>query len=104
MSLPFRLHHAAEDDLVDAWEWYEAAKSGLGDRFVRSVRTTIDDLSRWPSSGAPVSEPDGPAVERRATTTGFPYVIRYRVTADELVVTAIYHQHRRPDFGAGREG
>ncbi len=104
MSLPFRLHHAAEDDLLSAWEWYETAESGLGDRFVRSVRATIDDLSHWPNSGAPVAESDGLVVERRATTIGFPYVIRYRVTVDEFVVTAIYHQHRRPDFGAGREG
>lgn len=103
MSLPFRLHHAAEDDLVVAWEWYEAAEPGLGDRFVRSVRATIDDLSRWPNSGARVSDPDGPAAERRAATVGFPYVIRYRVTTDELIVTAIYHQHGGPEFGAGRE-
>lgn len=72
MSLPFSFHHAAEDDLVSAWEWYEAAESGLGDRFVATVHAMIDDLSRWPNSGTPIPEADEPAVERRTTISGFP--------------------------------
>ena len=56
-----------------------------------------------PNSGAPVIEgPNGEVVERRISTSGFPYALRYRTIDETIVVTAVYHQRRPPDFGAER--
>ena len=103
MSLPFTLHSLAELDVLGAWEWYEQQQPGLGDRFVVAVGAAIVRASRWPNAGTPaIHDDNGDVVERKVATTGFPYAVRYRVTAEQLVVMAVYHQRRRPDFGADR--
>jgi plasmid stabilization system protein ParE len=103
VSRPVRFHPLAEADLAEAWSWYEERQPGLGDQLVRAVRTALDMAARWPSSGTPVIEDhDGEVVERRITTSGFPYAVRYRTIDEAIVVMAVYHQRRRPDFGAER--
>ena len=103
VSLLVTLHSLAELDVLDAWEWYEQQQPGLGDRFVVAVGAAIVRASRWPNAGTPaIHDDNGDVVERRVATAGFPYVVRYRVTDGQLVVMAVYHQRRRPDFGADR--
>ena len=103
MSLPFTLHSLAERDVLGAWEWYEQRQPGLGDRFVVAVGTAIVRASRWPNPGTPVIHlTNGDVLERRIATTSFPYAVRYRVTDGQLIVMAVYHQRRHPDFGAER--
>ena len=41
-------------------------------------------------------------MERRITTSGFPYVLRYRTIDETIVVTAVYHRRRHSDFGVQR--
>ena len=106
MSLPFLLHSLAEGDVVSGWEWYEQQQPGLGDRFVAAVGAAIASACRWPNTGTPTIHDDhddhGVIVERKVATTGFPYAARYRVTDQHLIVIAVYHQHRHPDFGNDR--
>jgi plasmid stabilization system protein ParE len=76
---------------------------GLGDRFVAAVGLAIERAARWPNAApAAIHDDDGKVVERRVAPSGFPYVVRYRVVDARLVVMAVYHQRRRPDFGADR--
>ena len=103
MGLPFMLHSLAEGDVVSGWEWYEQQQPGLGDRFVAAVGVTIASACRWPNAGTPTIHDDqGVIIERKVATTGFPYAMRYRATAQQLIVMAVYHQHRHPDFGNDR--
>jgi plasmid stabilization system protein ParE len=44
----------------------------------------------------------GEVTERKVATHGFPYAVRYRVSDGQLVVMAVYHQHRDPGFGVDR--
>ena len=41
-------------------------------------------------------------LERRIVTASFAYAVRYRVAAEQLLVIAVYHQHRRPDVAGER--
>jgi plasmid stabilization system protein ParE len=103
VSLAVTLHSLAELDVVEAWEWYEQQQPGLGDLFVAAVGAAIARAARWPNAGTPaIHDDNGEVVERRVATTGFPYAVRYRVADGQLVVMAVYHQRRRPDFGADR--
>ena len=87
-----------------AWTWYEDQQPGLGDRFAKAVDAVVLRASRWPKSGSPtVRDDNDEIVERRIATPGFPYTVRYRVIQDSLVVMAVAHQHRRPDYGADRQ-
>lgn len=42
-------------------------------------------------------------IERKLPVNGFPYAVRYRILDDRLLVMAVSHQHRHPDFGTDRE-
>ncbi len=103
MTLTIVLHPLAERDIVEAWDWYEQQLPGLGGRFVTAVGVAIERASRWPNAGAAaIGEDEGNVVERRVAPPGFPYVVRYRVADGRLIVMAVYHQRRRPDFGRDR--
>lgn len=103
MSLPFTFHSLAEGDVLSGWEWYEQQQPGLGDRFVAAVGAAIASACRWPNAGTPaINNNQGDVVERKVPTTGFPYSVRYRATNGHLVVMAVYHQRRRPDFAVDR--
>lgn len=102
MSLPITYHALARADVYDAWSWYEAREPGLGDRLVASIDAALDQVAVWPQSGSPAIEVGGEVIERRVGTTGFPYLARYRVVDDSILVTAVYHQRRHPDFASER--
>ncbi len=77
---------------------------GLGDRFLEAVRATIESVADWPGSGAPMlHDREGEVVERRSSTAGFPYAVRYRVIDGVVVVMAVHHQRRHPDADADRQ-
>ena len=102
MSLRILYHELARADLYEAWSWYEARQPGLGDRFVAAVDSALDRVAEWPSSGSPTIAAEGAVIERRVGTRGFPYLARYRVVNGTILVTAVYHQRRHPDFGSDR--
>lgn len=103
MSLPVAYHRLASRDIVSARRWYEDREAGLGDRFVVAVSEAVEQISRWPNAATPASRgADGKVTERTLPTPGFPFLVRYRVRGSTLVVVAVHHQRRRPDFGAER--
>lgn len=104
MSLGIEYHDLVDTDLEHAWTWYEDQERGLGDRFLDAIHATVVRSSRWPNAGAPVlRNDDDEVVERKLPTSGFPYAVRYRILDDRLIVMAVLHQHRHPDFGTDRE-
>lgn len=103
MSLRVEYHDLVDLDLVGAWAWYEDQRVGLGDRFLDAVNASVVRASRWPSAGTPTLRADSnEIVERKVAIDGFPYVVRYRVVGERLVVMAVSHQHRHPDVGTDR--
>jgi len=103
VSLSITYHELARADLSNAWSWYEARARGLGDRFTAAVDAALDQVAVWPASGSPAIEVDGEVIERRVATAGFPYLARYRIADDTILVMAIYHQRRHPGFGSDRQ-
>ena len=51
---------------------------------------------------APHRWPERVAGIRRLQLERFPYLIRYRITADTVQFLSILHAARHPDTGAGR--
>ena len=88
---------AAEQELTDAAEWYEAHRPGLGAEFVDSVRTKVFDLIDYPQRWRLVSG------TRRALLGRFPYALVYReIAADEIEIVAVAHVKRRPKYWSQR--
>lgn len=95
-----RIEPDAEEELSAAAEWYEAHRPGLGREFVNAVDEALERIAALPHSGAPVRDVDVPV--RRTLTKRFPYAVVFMLVADEVVVIAVAHMKRRPDYWLGR--
>jgi plasmid stabilization system protein ParE len=90
----------AAKELQDAMTFYEMEFAGLAAQFSEEVRSTIDRVVRHPT---------GWSVERgevrRCLLQRFPYKILYSLEPDHVLIIAVAHLHRRPDYWVeGRRG
>ena len=60
-------------------------------RVARALRDAGDGLMHFPYRGRPV-----PGTDMRELVTSYPYVIRYRVTGDAVIILRVRHGARRP--------
>lgn len=88
-SVVFRA--AAEADLREAYQWYEAQREGLGESFLLSIEAASAAIQRSPESYPIVYKHVHRALIRR-----FPFGIFYLVEAEQVVVIAVLHVRRDP--------
>jgi len=97
VSFPLDFHPKAQDEIDEAYAWYEQQRAGLGEEFLSAIREVLDRIQQSPSVYAQVYRD-----VRRGLTRRFPYGVFSRVEADRIVVLAVYHSHRRPRGWQGR--
>ncbi len=85
------LRSAARDDVIGAWEWYDAQRRGLGGDFLSCVDAALAAIAREPSLATDVG--DG---IRRVLIRRFPYGIFFLMEDGRVVVLGILHQRRNP--------
>jgi len=95
------LRGTAESDLEDAFDYYEAARAGLGAEFVTEFRRAVDQVIAHPRAWQPLD-----AVYRRCRLQRFPYGVIYGPDekAGTITVVAIAHLNRDPDRWRRRLG
>ena len=91
MNLPLVLHRAAQDDLDDAYAWYERQDPALGEKFLDAVRKALTHIQQSPRTPARVYRD-----LRHVLTRRFPYGVHSRVESRRIVVVAVYHCSRDP--------
>jgi toxin ParE1/3/4 len=83
---------AAQQDVVEAVDWYEQQAPGLGVRLIGELAATVDRVE-----GNPRQYPIVHKMLRRALTRTFPYALFYRATGDDTIeVIAFFHTSRDP--------
>ena len=87
----------AKREYEDAFEYYEAQDEGLGEKFRSAVWAAIAILEQFPAVGEEVR----PGI-RKILLRRFPYKLIYSATDDALVVIAVTHGHREPDYWLNR--
>jgi toxin ParE1/3/4 len=87
----------AEAELLRGVEYYSAAGGGAGSKFLRDVEVAVEMAATHPDS-APLSS-DG---TRRRRVKNFPYSVIYRVVAEEILIVAVAHHRRKPDYWTKR--
>ena len=75
----------AEDEVLEARDWYESCSNGLGKRFARAVDALLSRIL-----DNPLAFPRIHRETRRAVLTHFPYAIYFRVNNEEIVVLALH--------------
>src|SRR5260221_14024725 len=89
----------AEQDLVEAYTWYERRRSGLGEEFLDCVDACIQAICRTPKMHATIHEN-----YRRGLVRRFPYAVFYDYDGTSVTVYTIFHTSQNPDKWRERLG
>ena len=92
-----RFLELAHRELSDAVLFYDLEFSGLGDEFKNEVKAAVARISRHPAAW-----PTELGEIRKCLLHRFPYKILYSVESDYILVVAVAHQHRMPEYWAER--
>jgi len=92
-----RFYEAAEQEFHDAVAYYEHDVPGLGRRYRAAVREALERIEQFPDA-----YPRSSARTRRCLVRKFPYGIIYRVCDSEIIVVAVAHFHRKPEYWGSR--
>jgi plasmid stabilization system protein ParE len=82
---------AARVDFLDAFDWYETASPGLGNRFRDETDAVMQLIADNPQMFAEIYRGT-----RRALLKKFPYGLFYRIETDAIFVIACFHSSRDP--------
>jgi len=88
-----RLHPEAEAEMIEAAAYYEDRQADLGKRFLASVQDAINSIRINPRL-YPIVDLD----VRRCLTKVFPFGVLFRILPDQVVVVAVMHLARHPDY------
>lgn len=94
MSYSILFHPLTEIDYNEAYEWYEDRSNGLGERFIKAVRSKINDTLLYPEAYGS----KGNRKFREAQVDFFPFLIIYKVNKKkkEIYIAAIHHAKKHP--------
>jgi plasmid stabilization system protein ParE len=81
----------AEDDVAQAYTWYENQELGLGEEFLRCVDACIQSILRNQEM-YPIAHQN----YRRAMIRRFPYVLFYEYSGSMITVYAVFHCSQDP--------
>jgi plasmid stabilization system protein ParE len=87
----------ARKELEEGIFFYELHQIGLGKRFKSEVRNTINRIKKFPNTW-PVERRE----VRKCFVHKFPYKVLYSIQKQIIVILAIAHQHRKPDYWINR--
>lgn len=87
----------ARDELTEAKRFYNRQQQGLGESFQREAQAAARLIQERPLAWQIEIEP-----VRRFLFDRFPYKMFYIIRAERIVVIAIAHQHRQPDYWVDR--
>jgi plasmid stabilization system protein ParE len=92
-----RFHSDAEAEMIAAAAYYERQQNDLGKRFLASAQDAINRIPLNPRL-YPVIDLD----VRRCVIKTFPYGILFREEPHRIVIMAVMHLHRDPQYWKSR--
>jgi len=81
----------AEDDLREAYSWYEDKRTGLGYDFLLQVDAGLNFIQRNPTI-----HPIEYKGTRKHLIKRFPYKIIYLIKNDRIIILGVIHGRRSP--------
>ncbi len=92
MAVELILAPEVEQDIREAYDWYEKRRFGLGEDFLSCVDACVQRICRAPELHAEVYEGC-----RRAFVRRFPFAIFYEPTVGTVTIYCVFHTSRTPD-------
>lgn len=97
--MKIRFLEAAQRELDEAVEYYNAEVPELGQAFLLEVLTVLEQVRQFPNAWHPLS-----SNTRRCRLRRFPYGVVYAIGTEEIIVVALTHLHREPQYWRTRLG
>lgn len=93
----YRFLTPAEIEMTEASIFYQAASVGLGADFLDEVQRVIDIIREHPELGRSIDQGF-----RQALLHRFPFSLIYSIEVDAVLIVAVAHQRRQPDYWRSR--
>ncbi len=87
----------ANQELIDAVEYYEIELPGLGKKLKDEIRKGVQRIIEFPEAWSKRKKDI-----RHYLLHKFPYKILYSIELDYIYIIAIAHSHRKPDYWIDR--
>jgi hypothetical protein len=95
--MEIRFLEIAQIEFDESVEYYNTESVGLGDIFLLEIVNAIERIEHFPEAWHPFSNNT-----RRCQLHRFPYGIIYQILDTEILIVAIAHLHRKPDYWKDR--
>jgi len=95
--MEIQFHPKAAAELDDAISFYNECEPQLGDEFAVEVEGALGAIAAFPAAS-----PNYRRDTRRAVLDRFPFGIVYSATDDMIIVFAVMHFGRHPDYWLDR--
>lgn len=92
-----RFHPEARSEHLIAANFYEREERGLGSLYLAAIQRSVQRIGKSPRS-FPIYK--GPF--RRIHVAEFPYTLFFAVEPDSVLIVAVAHQKRHPDYWLNR--
>lgn len=83
----------AHAEIVEAKRYYERQQRGLGAAFQHEAKVSAKRILEQPLAWRVEVEP-----VRRYLFNRFPYKMLYAIRGERIIILAVAHQHRNPDY------
>lgn len=100
--MTLQLLDEAKEELGESAHRYEEKRSGLGDEFVDAVERALTVIEKRPRQFTRLSVSNPEREIRRCVLKRFPYLIIFEILSEEILVVAIAHGKRKPNYWKDR--
>lgn len=95
--MQYKILAPAQAELEEAFDFYEDRRSGLGDELTADFESAVAKILRNPTIGRRLARD-----VRRWSFHQFPYALIYQIRHDLILIIAVAHFRRKPDYWRSR--
>ena len=93
---------AAETEVVRARDYFEGKVPGLGSQFLNDLAVTLSAIAEQPLRFQKLETLPEDQPYRRALLAVFRYAVVFEILTDKIVVVAVCHTSREPNYWLAR--
>ena len=93
-----KLHPEAGREVAEYEAWYRERSEIAAQGFLLELDSAITSVAEFPDRW-----PEQRRGERRCVLPRYPFTLLYRVKHDQIFITAVAHQSRRPGYWSHRK-
>jgi plasmid stabilization system protein ParE len=92
MTYKLEISGEADEEIFEAYSWYEQQSEGLGERFISQLEALFNKITVNPQHYKVTR-----SVFRQAAIKSFPFVIYFEIVNTRIIVYSVFHTKRRPN-------